>query len=124
MKSVFVSVHGRIGILKNVLHSSIFLLTSFENSRTCFSIYLRKAFDDHLPIIMIVYGGVFARYIIIAPPERLECVPTSLLVNPRTWGPIASTIALISMIYSAFDRYEIFLPSWYVYTGHFGLKFG
>ena len=104
MKSVFVFVHGRIGILKKVLQSNIFLLTPFENSRTCFSIYLRNEFDDHLPIIMIVYGGVFARYIIIAPPERLECVPTSLLVNPRTWGPIASTIALISMIYSVFER--------------------
>ena len=58
MKSVLVFVQGRIGMLKKVVQSSTFLLTPFDNSNTCFSIYFGN--DDHLPVIMIVYGGVFA----------------------------------------------------------------
>ena len=104
MVSGLVLVQGRMGILKKVLQRSIFLLTPFENSNTCFSIYLRNEFDDHLPFIMIVYGGVFARYIDIAPPDRFEWVPTSLLVKPKTCGPMASMMVLMSMRYSAFVR--------------------
>ena len=111
MVSGLVFVQGRMGILKKVLQRSIFLLTPFENSNTCFLIYLRNEFDDHLPIIMIVYGGVFTRYIIIAPPDLFEWVPTSLLVKPRTWRPMASTMALMLMRYSVFDKYENFEPS-------------
>ena len=80
------------------------MLTHFENSSTCFSMYLRNELDDHLPIIMIVYGGVFARYITIAPPDRFEWVTMSLLVKPKTCGPMASTVALMSMRYSVFVR--------------------
>ena len=110
MVSRLVLVQGRMEILKKVLQRSVFLLTPFENSNTCFLIYLRDEFDDHLPIIMIVYGDVFARYIIIAPPDLFEWVPTSLLVKPRTCCPMASTMALMSMRYSVFDRYEKFEP--------------
>ena len=84
------------------------MLTPFENSNTCFLIYLRNEFDDHLSIIMILYGGVFARYIIIAPPDLFEWVPTSLLVKPRTCRPMALTMALMSMRYSVFDKYDNF----------------
>ena len=99
-------------MLKKVLQRSIFLLTPFENFNTCFSIYLRNEFDDHLSIIMIVYGSVFARYTIIAPPDLFEWVPTSLLVKPRTCCPMASTMALVSMRYSVFNKYESF--GWFV----------
>ena len=87
------------------------MLTPFKNSNTCFSIYLRNEFDDHLPVIMTVYGGVFARYIISAPPDLLECESISLLLTPRPWGPMASTMALMLMRYLEFERLEIFLPS-------------
>ena len=100
-----------MGILKKVLQRSIFLLTPFENSNTCFLIYLRNEFDDHLPVIMIVYGGVFARYIIIVPPDLSEWVPNSLLAKPRIWCPMASTMSLMSMRYSVFDKYENFESS-------------
>ena len=66
------SVHGLTGMLKNVLYVSILFATPFENSNTCFSIYRRKAFECQRPIIMIVYTGVLAKYIIMAPPARTE----------------------------------------------------
>ncbi len=73
--------------------------------------YLRKASELHLPIIMIVYGWVFVRYIIMAPPARLECVPTSALVKPRMDGPMASTAALMSIEYSFEVRSVNLVPS-------------
>ena len=111
MVSGLVLVQGQMGILKKVFQRSIFLLTPFGNSNTFSSIYLRNEFDEHLPIIMIVYGGVFARYIIIAPSDLFEWVPTALLVKSRTRRPMASTMALMSMRYSVFDKYDNFEPS-------------
>eukprot|EP00956_Cyclotella_meneghiniana_P005498 scaffold7028_cov40-Cyclotella_meneghiniana.AAC.3 len=46
------------------------------------------------------------RYIIIANPARLEWVPTSLLLNPSTSSPIASTAAFMS---AAISELEILL---------------
>ena len=75
--------------------------------------YFRKAIEFHLPIIIIVYGGVLGsmRYIIMAPPARLEWVPTSELVKPRISKPIASTAALMSIKYSVEERCENLVPS-------------
>lgn len=94
------SVHGLTGMLKNVLYVSILFATPFENSNTCFSIYRRKAFECQRPIIMIVYTGVLAKYIIMAPPARTEWVPTSLAVNPRMFLPMIETTRLMSVMIS------------------------
>ena len=45
---------------------------------------------------MMVSGDTFARYSAMAPPEQMECVPTSPLLKPRISGPIILTMFLIS----------------------------
>ena len=49
--------------------------------------YRRKASDDQRPIIMMVKVGICARYIAIAPPERMEWVPISSGLKPRMASP-------------------------------------
>ena len=53
--------------------------------------YLRKASLDHRPIIMIEKVGTSARYIAMAAPDRIECVPISFPVNPNLSTPMSST---------------------------------
>ena len=53
--------------------------------------YFRKASLDHRPIIMMEKVGTSARYIAMAAPERMECVPMSFPVNPSLSTPISST---------------------------------
>ena len=55
-----------------------------------------KASDAHLPINMMVYVGIPARFIIMAAPDLFEWVPTSAAVKPRICFPIAVTAALMS----------------------------
>ena len=50
--------------------------------------YRRKASLDHLPIIIIVYTGTSPKYIAIAAPDRIECVPKSPGFSPRRSQPI------------------------------------
>ncbi len=47
------------------------------NSSICLRIYFINASLDHRPIIMIAKTGTPPRYIAIAAPDRIECVPTS-----------------------------------------------
>ena len=53
--------------------------------------YFRKASLDHLPIIMMEKVGTSARYIAMAAPERMECVPISFPVKPSLSTPMSST---------------------------------
>ena len=56
--------------------------------------YLRKAWLDHLPIIMIVKTGHSPKYMAIAAPDLIEWVPMSLALTPSMSSPIAMTDAL------------------------------
>jgi hypothetical protein len=70
---------------------SIFAAIPWLSDNTCFLIYLMKASDDHLPINMIIYTGVPARNIPIAPPDPFEWVPISSAENPRVAFPSLDT---------------------------------
>lgn len=52
--------------------------------------YRRKASLDHRPSIIIVYTGTSPRYIAIAAPDLMECVPTSPFCIPILFLPTAS----------------------------------
>ncbi len=58
-----------------------------DMSKTCFHIYRIKASEDHLPKRIIVYTGVPAKYMPMAPPDLLEWVPTSVSVKPSLSFP-------------------------------------
>ncbi len=47
------------------------------NSLICLRMYFMKALLNHLPIIMMAKTGTPPRYIAIADPDWMECVPTS-----------------------------------------------
>ncbi len=61
------------------------------NSWTCFLMYFRKARLDQRPISMIEKTGTPARYMAIAAPDRIECVPTSERSIPSFVSPMATT---------------------------------
>jgi len=63
------------------------------NSCTWRWMYHRNASLDHLPMSMIVKTGTPARYMAMADPERMECVPNSRAVNPSTSSPTDFTLA-------------------------------
>ncbi len=71
--------------------SIIFKEIPCKNSWTCFRIYLRKAVLDHLPINMIEKTGTPERYMAIAAPEQMECVPISDRRIPSLVSPIVAT---------------------------------
>ena len=52
--------------------------------------YLRKASLDPLPIIMIEKVGTSAKYMAIAAPDRMECVPMSSPLKPSLSSPMRS----------------------------------
>ena len=60
--------------------------------------YRRKAFLDHLPIIMIVSGYTLARKISIEKPYRSKWGPTSLWENPRRSSPKESVPDLSDLV--------------------------
>ncbi len=47
----------------------------------------------HRPIFIIEKMGTLFRYMAIAAPDRIECVPVSLGEMPRRSHPVASTPA-------------------------------
>ena len=49
--------------------------------------YRRKASLDQRPIIMMEKVGTCAKYMCMADPKRMECVPISAGANPRTSSP-------------------------------------
>jgi hypothetical protein len=62
-----------------------------ENYCTCFLIYFRKAVLGHRPMSIIEKMGTPARYIAIAAPLLIECVPISYRRIPSFVSPIVST---------------------------------
>ena len=48
----------------------------------------------HRPINWIVVTGTLAKYIAIAPPERNEWQPISVVLNPNSSAPIVAAAAL------------------------------
>ncbi len=63
--------------------------TFWLNCSTWFWMYRRKASELHLPMSIMVYTGILSRYIAIAAPDRIECVPMSDILNPSVVSPIA-----------------------------------
>ena len=72
---------------------SILVDTLWENCSTCFLMYLRKASLLHLPMSIIVKIGTLSRYIAMAAPLRMEWVPQSSALKPRTSSPMIVTAA-------------------------------
>ncbi len=64
------------------------------NSWTCFLMYFRKARLNHCPISMIEKIGTPARYMAIAAPDWIKCVPTSKWWMPSFVSPIATMPSL------------------------------
>ena len=65
--------------------------TLVYNWATCFWIYRRNASLFHLPMTIIVSGDTPVRYIYIAAPEQMKCVPIYIGPNhnlplPRIWS--------------------------------------
>ncbi len=82
---------------------SIFLDTLKVNSSICLRMYFMKASLDHLPIIMMAKTGTPPRYIAIADPDRMECVPTSCFwilsfVSPKATTPSLSAVSIILLV--------------------------
>jgi hypothetical protein len=84
---------------------------------TYFLRYLMNTSDDHLPISIIVYTGVPARNIPIAPPERFKCVPTSSGPNPNFSVPRDQTAARIFTSISDEGIVYDNEPSWMKFIG-------
>jgi hypothetical protein len=68
------------------------LIMRFEtpalNWRTCLRMYRRKTSKDQRSMSMIVKTGTHARYMAMAPPDRIECVPMSRWEKPSTSSPM------------------------------------
>ena len=80
---------SKSGVVKKEECLSILRETLCVNCSTCFLIHLRKASDDHLPIIMIENVGTPSKYMAIAAPDRIEWVPMSSFGKPSLFSPIA-----------------------------------
>ena len=52
--------------------------------------YLRKALEEQRPMSIMVKVGTLSRYITMAAPERIECVPVALGWKPRRSLPTFS----------------------------------
>ena len=82
-----------------------FLIILFDtlwlNCSTCFLIYNRNASELHRPISMMVYTGTSSRYIAIAAPDLMECVPISEGSKPNLALPIAVAAARRALMASA-----------------------
>jgi len=70
--------------------------------------YRRKASLLHLPMSMIVYTGVWVRYIAITAPERMEWVPSSEGLKPSSSSPMVEA-ALRSAATTSEDLISVYL---------------
>ena len=77
----------KLGVVKYDSLRIICVETLCENCSTCFLIYRRNASLNHLPIIMMVKVGTLARYIAMADPDLIECVPISTGSKPKSSFP-------------------------------------
>ncbi len=93
IESVVFVVSGLLMCL-NVCSSIIFDEMPKLNSCTCFRMYFRKARLDQRLISIMEKMGTPARYMAIAAPDRIECVPTSERWIPSFVSPIATTPSL------------------------------
>ena len=97
---------------------SIILFETFrENCSTCFLIYRRKASLDQRPIIMIVQTGTSPKYIAIAAPDLMECVPISPRFKFKRSQPIDSIAASSAATISSEDTCSIPPPRQTADTG-------
>ena len=95
---------GSVLLCVNVCVVSIRADTSNVNSSICFLIYFINASLDQRPMIWMAKTGTPPRYIAIAAPDRIECVPISFgsirsFLVPKTDRPSrrASVISLLVM---------------------------
>ena len=84
------TVGSKSGVVKNDGLRSILRDTLWVNCSTWRRIYRRNASEDHLPIIMMEKVGTPSKYIAIADPDLIECVPISSFENPRRFSPMAA----------------------------------
>ncbi len=105
------------GMVSDSSKVSILVAIPWLSEITCFLKYLMNASDVHLPISIIVYTGVPARNIPIAPPERFECVPTSSGPNPNFSGSRDRTAARIFTSISDEGIVYNNEPSWMRFIG-------
>ena len=99
----------KLGVVK---YDSFWIIrddTLCENCSTCFRMYRRKASLDHRPIIMIVNVGTLARYMAMAEPDLMECVPISSGSKPRLSFPICAA-ADRSLVRTVADVIVLSLP--------------
>ena len=80
-------VDWKSGVVKKFSLRSIQEETLCENCSTCLRIYRRNASEDQRPIIMIENVGTLSRYIAIAAPDLIECVPMSSGLKPSLISP-------------------------------------
>jgi len=86
------------GMCLKFWHDNILFATFWLNSITCFLMYLRKALLDQHPISMIMNTGHSPRYIAMAAPDLIECVPTSSFLMPSFTYPMDPTASLNAFI--------------------------
>ena len=92
-------------IVKNVCRLVMRVATPRVVSGTCILRYLMNDLLLHLPIIWIVSTFTPARYMAMAAPDLIECVPMSSALNPSRHLPIA-LVAVRSCSSTAIeDRY-------------------
>ncbi len=87
------------GMCLKLWHDNILFATFWLNSITCFLMYLRKALLDQRPISMIMNTtGHSPRYIAMAAPNLIKCVPTFSFLIPSFTPHIALTESLNTWI--------------------------
>ena len=87
-----------LGILYMALVDTMRFLMLLLRSLTLIRMYRRKAFMDHLPMVMIVSRYNMARKSSVENPYRSEWGPTYLCENPRRSSPKYSVPDLIFLI--------------------------
>ncbi len=71
---------------------------------------------SHLPTLWIINVATPARNIAIAPPDQIECSPTSSFANPNVSFPISLTIPLIFALAYVESMYRVCPLSVYAHT--------
>jgi hypothetical protein len=70
---------------------SIFFATFWLNYITCLQIYHKKALLNHLPMSIIVKTAHSPKYMVMAVPDLIECIPISSLLMLSQCSLIATT---------------------------------
>ena len=70
------------------------------NGLTWFMMYLRKTQLEHIPIIMVVWTDTSSICMYIYDPERIDCMPISLVFKSSLYLPITSDTVYIIILTS------------------------